>query len=147
MTLRDIQQDNGKWERNYSPARRRDWHPNFTAFYDDASKGQWSQKIWPSHDALPEPPRFLAEMARKLKAGVGARMSIHQPELTAGEGEASMSPVGLRTLKLRVIELEGINQILRENLVLSEEARRLLMRENIELKARIDEKRQNINIS
>ena len=74
-------------------------------------------------------------------------MSIHQPGLTAGEGEASMSPVALRTLKLRVIELEGINQGLREDLERSEEARRIVTQENIELKAHFDEIRQKINIS
>jgi hypothetical protein len=149
LTLRDIQKDGNKWERNYSAARRRDWHPNFTAFYDDVFKGQWVHKVWPSPDALPEPPRFLAEMARKLtkNAVVGAGMNIHQPGLTAGDAEASMSPVALRTLKLRVIELEGINQGLREDLAQSEEARAMLMQENIELKARFDEFRQKINIS
>jgi hypothetical protein len=88
-------------------------------------------------------------MARKLtkNAGVGAGMSIHQPGLTAGEGEASMSPVALRTLKLRVIELEGINQALREDLAQSEEARRIVMQENTELKARFDESRQKITVS
>jgi len=88
-------------------------------------------------------------MARKLtkNAGVGAGMSIHQPGLTAGEGEASMSPVALRTLKLRVIELEGINQALRGDLERSEEARRIVTQENIELKAHFDEIRQKINIS
>ena len=149
LTLKDIEKDNKKWERNYSAARRRDWHPNFTAFYDDVFKGQWPHKIWPSQGALPEPPRFLAEMARKLtkNAGVGAGMSIHQPGLTAGEGEASMSPVALRTLKLRVIELEGINQALREDLERNEEARRIVMQENTQLKAQFDEIRQKINIS
>jgi len=58
-----------------------------------------------------------------------------------------MSPVALRTLKLRVIELEGINPALREDLAQSEEARRILMQENIELKAQFDEIRQKINIS
>lgn len=120
-TLRDIQKDNNKWERNYSAARRRDWHPHFTMFYDDIFKGLWTQRIWPPPGALPEPPRFLAEMARKLtkNAGVGAGTNIHQPvhSMTGElEGEASMSPVALRTLKLRVIELEGINQGLREEL-------------------------------
>jgi len=43
-----------------------------------------------------------------------------------------MSLVALRTFKSRVIELEGINQGLREDLVLGE------MQENIELKARLD---------
>jgi hypothetical protein len=149
LTLQDIEKDNKKWERNYSAARRRDWHPNFTAFYDDVFKGQWAHKIWPAQGALPEPPRFLAEMARKLtkSAGVGAGMSIHQPGLTAGEGEASMSPVALRTLKLKVIELEGINQALREDLAQSEEARRIVMQGNTELKARFDESRQKITIS
>lgn len=117
MTLREIQKDNNKWERNYSAARRRDWHPNFTTFYDDVFKGVWTHRIWPAPGTLPEPPRFLAEMARKLtkNATVGAGTTIHQsgPEL---DGEASMSPVALRTLKLRVIELEGIIQSLREEL-------------------------------
>jgi len=58
-----------------------------------------------------------------------------------------MSPVALRTLKLRVIELEGINQGLREDLARSDEARAILMQENIELKARFDEIRQKISIS
>jgi len=149
LTLRDIEKDNKKWERNYWAARRRDWHPNFTAFYDDVFKGQWAHKIWPSQSALPEPPRFLAEMARKLtkNAGVGAGTNIHQQGLTAGDGEASMSPVALRTLKLRVIELEGINQGLREDLARSDEARAILMQENIELKARFDEIREKISIS
>ena len=31
LTLHDIQKDSNRWERNYSAARRRDWHPNFTA--------------------------------------------------------------------------------------------------------------------
>jgi hypothetical protein len=149
LTLADILKDNSKWERNYSAARRRDWHPNFTAFYDDVFKIQWPHKIWASPEALPEPPRFLAEMARKLtkNAGVGAGTNIHQQGLTAGDGEASMSPVALRTLKLRVIELEGINQGLREDLARSDEARAILMQENIELKARFDEIRQKISIS
>ena len=148
LTRRDIEKDHNKWERNYSAARRRDWHPNFTAFYDDVFKGQWAHRIWPSQDALPEPPRFLAEMARKLtkNAGVGAGMNIHQTGMPV-DGEASMSPVALRTLKLRVIELEGINQGLREDLARSEEARSILLQENIELKARFDEIRQKINIS
>jgi hypothetical protein len=123
MTLHDIQKDNNKWERNYSAARRRDWHPNFTAFYDDIFKGVWAHRMWPGADALPEPPRFLAEMARKLtkSAGMGAGTSIHQPVQVVGQvdGELSMSPVALRTLKLRVIELEGMNQTLREELGLS----------------------------
>jgi len=121
LTLRHIQEDNNKWERNYSAARRRDWHHNFTTFYDDIFKGVWAHRIWPSEGSLPEPPRYLAEMARKLTkiAGVGAGTNIHQ--LLPGIGgdldtEGSMSPVALRTLKLRVIELEGINQALREDL-------------------------------
>lgn len=148
-TLRDIQKDHNKWERNYSAARRRDWHPNFTSFYDDIFKGQWAHGIWPSQDALPEPPRFLAEMARKLtkNAGLGAGMNIHQPGLTIGDTEASMSPVALRTLKLRVIELESLNQGLREELTRSEEARAILIHENVELKTRFDEIREKINIS
>jgi len=55
LTLHDIEKDNKKWERNYSAARRRDWHPNFTAFYDDVFKGQWTHKIWSSQGALPGP--------------------------------------------------------------------------------------------
>ena len=58
-----------------------------------------------------------------------------------------MSPVALRTLKLRVIELEGINQASREDLERSEGARRIVTQENIELKAHFDEIRQKINIS
>jgi hypothetical protein len=120
LTLRDIQKDNNKWERNYSAARRRDWHPNFTTFYDDVFKGVWAHRIWPPPGTLPEPPRYLAEMARKLtkNSGVGAGMNIHQSMSVVGDvdGELSMSPVALRTLKLRVIELEGINQGLREEL-------------------------------
>ena len=120
LTLRDIQKDSNKWERNYSAARRRDWHPNFTTFYDDVFKGVWAHRIWPSPGTLPEPPRYLAEMARKLtkNSGVGAGMNIHQSMSVVGDadGELSMSPVALRTLKLRVIELEGINQGLREEL-------------------------------
>ena len=122
VTLRDIQKENNKWERNYSAARRRDWHPHFTAFYDDIFKGVWALRIWPSLNTLPEPPRYLAEMARKLtkNAGMGAGTNIHQPVPVAGDmdghGEMSMSPVALRTLKLRVIELEGLNQGLREEL-------------------------------
>jgi hypothetical protein len=120
-TLRDIQKDNNKWERNYSAARRRDWHPNFTTFYDDIFKGVWVHRIWSSPESLPEPPRYLAEMARKLtkNAGAAAGMNIHQTAPVVGDtldGEISMSPVALRTLKLRVIELEGINQGLREEL-------------------------------
>src|ERR1700737_2114550 len=118
LTLRDVRKDNNKWERNYSAARRRDWHPHFTTFYDDIFKGVWAHRMWPPVDTLPEPPRFLAEMARKLtkNAGAGAGTNIHQPMADAGEidGEMSMSPVAMRTLKLRVIELEGINQNLRE---------------------------------
>ena len=120
VALRDIQKDNNKWERNYSAARRRDWHPHFTTFYDDIFKGVWAHRIWPSADTLPEPPRYLAEMARKLtkNAGMGAGTNIHQPVSMAGDvdGEMSMSPVALRTLKLRIIELEGLNQGLRDEL-------------------------------
>ena len=149
LTLRDIQKDHNKWERNYSAARRRDWHPNFTSFYDDIFKGQWAHGIWPSQDVLPEPPRFLAEMARKLtkNAGMGAGMNIHEPGLPVRDGEASMSPVAMRTLKLRVIELEGINQGLREELARSEEGRAILMHENLELKARLDEISDKMNTS
>jgi len=120
LTLAEIQKDHNKWERNYSAARRRDWHPNFTAFYDDVFKGAWSHRIWHPPGTLPEPPRFLAEMARKLtkNAGASAGTNIHQTVAVAGDldSEASMSPVALRTLKLRVIELEGLNQGLREEL-------------------------------
>jgi hypothetical protein len=35
------------------------------------------------------------------------------------DGEMSMSPVAMRTMKLRVIELEGMNQTLREELCMS----------------------------
>jgi hypothetical protein len=123
LTLRDVRKDNNKWERNYSAARRRDWHPHFTTFYDDIFKGVWTHRMWPAVDTLPEPPRFLAEMARKLtkNAGVGAGTNIHQPGPVAGDidGEMSMSPVAMRTLKLRVIELEGMNQTLREELGMS----------------------------
>ena len=122
--MRDIQKDNNKWERNYSAARRRDWHPNFSKFYDDIFKGVWVHRIWPSPETLPEPPRYLAEMARKLtkNSGVGAGMNIHQSGAVIREVdgvENSMSPVALRTLKLRVIELEGINQELREEISIS----------------------------
>lgn len=153
VTLRDIQKDNNKWERNYSAARRRDWHPHFTAFYDDIFKGVWAHRIWPSADTLPEPPRYLAEMARKLtkNAGVGAGTNIHQPVPIVGDvnvnGEMSMSPIALRTLKLRVIELEGMNQGLREQLVRSEEMRNMLLEENAEWKARFDAVRQKVNSS
>jgi hypothetical protein len=120
LTLRDIHKDNNKWERNYSAARRRDWHPHFTTFYDDVFKGLWAHRVWPTLETLPEPPRFLAEMARKLtkNAGVGAGTNIHQSTPVGGQpdGEMSMSPVALRILKLRVIELEGICQGLREEL-------------------------------
>ena len=121
LTLRDIQKDNNKWERNYSAARRRDWHPNFTAFYDDIFKGVWAHGIWPPPESLPEPPRYLAEMARKLtkNSGVGAGTNIHQSVMRDLDGDASMSPVALRTLKLRIIELEGLNQELREELSMS----------------------------
>lgn len=160
LTLADIHKDHNKWERNYSAARRRDWHPNFTAFYDDVFKGAWSHRIW-SPGTLPEPPRFLAEMARKLTkhAGVGAGTNIHQNFPVVGEvdPELSMSPVALRTLKLRVIELEGINQSLRDELggilslmklilARSEDARAILLQENSELKTRLDEIRQKVNI-
>jgi len=162
VTLRDIQKDNNKWERNYSAARRRDWHPHFTAFYDDIFKGVWAHRVWPTLGTLPEPPKYLAEMARKLtkNAGMGAGTNIHQPVPVAGDmdGEMSMSPVALRTLKLRVIELEGLNQGLREELgtrssmfmltlARSEEARVMLIQENNELKARFDDIRQKVNIS
>ena len=120
VTLREIQKDNNKWERNYSAARRRDWHPHFTAFYDDIFKGLWAHRMWPSANALLEPPKYLAEMARKLtkNAGIGAGTNIHQPVPMPDDTneEMSMSPVALRTLKLRVIELEGLNQSLREEL-------------------------------
>jgi hypothetical protein len=123
LTLHDIQKDSNRWERNYSAARRRDWHPNFTAFYDDIFKGVWTHRIWPSPETLPEPPRILAEMARKLtkNSGVGAGTNIHQSVSVMGQvdGDVSMSPVALRTLKLRVIELEGINQGLRDELSMS----------------------------
>ena len=121
LTLAEIQKDHNKWERNYSAARRRDWHPNFTMFYDDIFKGVWTQRIWPAPQNLPEPPRFLAEMARRLAKGAGAAagMNIHDSEPVVGDlgGDAlNMSPVALRTLKLRVIELEAMNQNLREEL-------------------------------
>jgi hypothetical protein len=123
LTLRDIHKDNNKWERNYSAARRRDWHPNFTAFYDDVFKGTWPHRMWPSLETLPEPPRFLAEMARKLtkNAGVGAGTNIHQPAPLGGQPdeEMNMSPVALRTLKLRVIEIQAICQGLRDELGIS----------------------------
>lgn len=120
VTLRDIQKDGNKWERNYSAARRRDWHPHFTAFYDDIFKGVWAHRMWTSANTLLEPPKYLAEMARKLtkNAGIGAGTNIHQPVPMPEDTneEISMSPVALRTLKLRVIELEGLNQSLREDL-------------------------------
>jgi hypothetical protein len=150
LTLHDIQKDNNKWERNYSAARRRDWHPNFSQFYDDVFKTSWAQANWHSIATLPEPPRFLAEMARKLakNAGAGAGANIHQTALIGdADGEISMSPVAMRTLKLRVIGLEGIIQELREELQQSEAARALLMAENAELRTRFDEIRQKINIS
>ena len=123
LTLHDIQKDSNRWERNYSAARRRDWHPNFTTFYDDIFKGVWAHRLWYAPETLPEPPRILAEMARKLtkNSGVGAGTNIHQsvPVIGEVEGDVSMSPVALRTLKLRVIELEGINQGLRDELSMS----------------------------
>jgi hypothetical protein len=157
LTLANIQKDNNKWERNYSAARRRDWHPNFTAFYDDVFKRLWVHRIWPSAEiVLPEPPRFLAEMARKLtkNAGAGAGTNIHQivPGGSVGggglgESEDSMSPVALRTLKLRIIELEGMNQALREELERSEEERARLVQENHEFKARFEEIRQKLHVT
>jgi len=159
LTLADIQKDNNRWERNYSAARRRDWHPNFTAFYDDVFKRLWVHRIWPSPEGvLPEPPRFLAEMARKLtkNAGAGAGMSLHQANMASmavdagvaedGVGE-SMSPVALRTLKLRIIELEGMNQALREELARSEEERARLIQENHEFKAGFEEIRQKLHVT
>jgi hypothetical protein len=162
VTLRDIQKDNNKWERNYSAARRRDWHPHFTAFYDDIFKGVWAHRIWPAANTLLEPPKYLAEMARKLtkNAGIGAGTNIHQPVPMPEDAneEMSMSPVALRTLKLRVIELEGLNQSLREelgkirsiltlNLARSREETNVLIQEHSHLKARFDEIRQKINLS
>jgi hypothetical protein len=161
LTLREIQKDNNKWERNYSAARRRDWHPNFTEFYDEIFKGLWTHRVWPPSSTLPEPPRYLAEMARKItkNAGLGAGTSIHQPVHVMQEldVELSMSPVALRTLKLRVIELEGVNQGLREDLSMcnsalkltvarAEEARAILQMENSELKRRFEEIRQKVSI-
>jgi hypothetical protein len=161
LTLAEIQKDHNKWERNYSAARRRDWHPNFTSFYDDIFKGFWPQRIWPSPQNLPEPPRFLAEMARRLAKGgsAAAGMNIHESEPVIGDinGDAArMSPVALRTLKLRVIELEAINQGLREELSLSpltsepmilenSEGRALLIHESNELKSCLDQIRQQVN--
>ena len=150
LTLHDIQKDNNKWERNYSAARRRDWHPNFSQFYDDVFKASWAQGNWHSIATLPEPPRFLAEMARKLakNAGAGAGANIHQTALVGdADGEISMSPVAMRTLKLKIIELEGVIHELRDELQQSDAARALLMQENAELRTRFDEIRQKINIS
>ena len=56
LTWADIQKDNKKWERNYSAARRREWHPNFTSFYDGVFKSSWIQRAWYSIGKLPEPP-------------------------------------------------------------------------------------------
>jgi hypothetical protein len=121
LTLVEIQKDHNKWERNYSAARRRDWHPNFTMFYDDIFKGAWTERIWAAPQNLPEPPRFLAEMARRLAKGAGAAagMNIHDSEpgvKDLGGDALNMSPVAMRTLKLRVIELEAMLQNAREEL-------------------------------
>jgi hypothetical protein len=152
LTRADIQKDNNKWERNYSAARRRDWHPNFTVFYDDVFKRLWVHRIWPSVEIiLPEPPRFLAEMARKMNknAGAGAGMNIHQAEVAAAiedEGETNMNPVALRTLKLRIIELETMNQVLREELERSQQEKAQLEQENHEFQARFEDIRQKLHV-
>jgi len=52
LTLKATQRDGSNWDRNYSAARRGDFHPNFTAFYDDVFKGQWANKIWSYQDVL-----------------------------------------------------------------------------------------------
>jgi hypothetical protein len=121
LTLADIQKDHNKWERNYSAARRRDWHPNFTAFYDDVFKGAWAHGLWPQPATLPEPPRFLAEMARRLPKSAGVAAALHSSGAPGADldTELSMSPTAMRALKLRVIELEGLNQGLREELGIS----------------------------
>jgi hypothetical protein len=152
LTRDDIQKDNNKWERNYSAARRRDWHPNFTVFYDDVFKRLWVHRIWPSVEiVLPEPPRFLAEMARKMNknAGAGAGMNIHQAEVAAAvddQGGTTMNPVALRTLKLRIIELETMNQALREELERSQQEKAQLVQENREFQARFEDIRQKLNV-
>lgn len=97
-------------------------------------------------------------MARKLakSAGAGAGMNLHQASvaamaLDAGVAEDSvaenMSPVALRTLKLRIIELEGMNQALREELARSEEERARLIQENHEFKAGFEEIRQKLHVT
>jgi len=157
LTLADIQKDHNKWERNYSAARRRDWHPNFTSFYDDVFKNSWGHRIWHAAGTLPEPPRFLAEMARKLPKGTPGTASIH-PLAPEVDPELSMSPTAMRALKLRVIELEGLIQGLREELgnshlfwdmlmiARSEGERTLLLQETYELKARLEDIRQKVNL-
>jgi len=83
-------------------------------------------------------------------------MNIHQANVAAmavdsgvvedAVGE-SMSPVALRTLKLRIIELEGVNQALREELARSEEERARLVQENQEFKCRFEEIRQKLHVT
>jgi hypothetical protein len=114
MTRLEVSKDHNKWERNYSAARRRDWDPNFPTFYDEVFKGTWAHGLWHPPGQLPQPPRFLAQMARKVAKNVPDVATMETAQHSPLE--ESMSPVAIRTLKLRIIELEGINQGLREEL-------------------------------